>query len=98
MRRARRGADAMVFRVRYGAGEYVPVLLHLGASPLDVKEAVAATVGLEDNTFCIKNAAGSALLPRRPRRRLGRRAAAEAGGGACRARGGRCGRWRMGAL
>jgi hypothetical protein len=48
------------FRVRYGGGEWYEVDLAPGASPADVKEAVAGQVNLAVGTFTIRSAATQA--------------------------------------
>jgi len=71
---------APTFRVRFGAGAWLPVLLAPGATEQGVKEAVALRLGLPAGSFGIQNAAGvpsvfharlvgdwdAALLPERP--------------------------------
>ena len=49
-------ASPAPFRVRYGGGAYLPVLLGPDTSAQDVKEVVAATVNLAIGTFVIQNA------------------------------------------
>ena len=57
-------AAATPFRVRHGAGAaWLPVLLAPDATSADVKEAVAATVGLAVGTFAIQNAEGVKSVP-----------------------------------
>ena len=71
---------APAFRVRSGAGAWLPVLLAAGATEQGVKEAVALRLGLVAGSFGIQNAAGvpsvfhanlvgdwdAVLLPERP--------------------------------
>ena len=71
---------APAFRVRFGAGAWLPVLLAAGATEQGVTEAVALRLGLAAGSFGIRNAAGvpsvfharlvgdwdAALLPERP--------------------------------
>ena len=51
------------FRVRLGAGAFRRVLLPRGASPADIKEAVAGAVGLVVGTFFIRDAESSVTSP-----------------------------------
>ena len=56
-------ASAPDFRVRYGAGAFKRVLLSRGASPADIKEAVAGAVGVAVGTFFVRSAASGAVAP-----------------------------------
>ena len=51
-------AAPVPFRVRYGDGPFLPVLLPAGASEQGIEKVVAATVGLLVGTFVIENADG----------------------------------------
>ena len=48
----------MVFRVRHGDGDYLPVNIRPGDSEQGIKQVVAATVGLPVETFVIQDQLG----------------------------------------